>query len=532
MKRFLVIFLPLALHVFDAAAQLDSTRLAQLDSRLENYFVLLEAEDASTKSAECDALIEAATDQSLRQQVALKIYDHYLNSPLMGDEAVAIHLIDKWFSGGEIAMRSERELLDAKLFADFNRQSLVGMSAPQVTLSDPLGEPVTIPLSSSVASEILRSRDSLRMTNVILSEAKDLEAKDLEAKDLVGEAKDLVGEAKDPRYQILYFFDTGCAKCKLETAMLRSLLDDKDYPVALAAVYVGRDEDAWRRWRDSTFVLRPGRTRVNHLWDPEDESGYQMKYGITATPRMFLVDPDGVIIGRGLDTDALVRLLDIFVGDQVYRYGSEESSVLFDQVFSLYGAKVYPSDVMDVASMLEERTLSKGDTISFKHLEGDLLYYLTGKRGEGYKEGLALFVKDKILSRPEIWSDPDDSLEVVGLASFFDGLLSKAPVGARIPKTHIRGWNKLRRKGGYIFFKTEGCPVCAAETAAAEDLKLSYLPVEMDSLERQDPLQAKELLDYFDLVSLPSIIEVGKRGVIKRRYVSFADDILFLGEKD
>ena len=106
MKRFLVIFLPLALHVFDAAAQLDSTRLAQLDSRLENYFVLLEAEDASTKSAECDALIEAATDQSLRQQVALKIYDHYLNSPLMGDEAVAIHLIDKWFSGGEIAMRS------------------------------------------------------------------------------------------------------------------------------------------------------------------------------------------------------------------------------------------------------------------------------------------------------------------------------------------------------------------------------------------------------------------------------------------
>ena len=179
-----------------------------------------------------------------------------------------------------------------------------------------------------------------------------------------------------------------------------------------------------------------------------------MKYGVTVTPRMFLVDPDGFIVGRGLDTGALANLLDIYLDDGIYKYGKEESSVLLDEVFSVYGAKVDSSDVMEVASLLSDRTLAKGDTLGFKHMEGDLLYYLATKRGEGFKEGTRLFVKDYILSRPEIWNTPDDSLAIVGMASMFDGLLSKAPVGTKVPKTPIKGWNKLRRKGGFFLFSS------------------------------------------------------------------------------
>ena len=123
MRRLAAIFISLILCVPGLVAQVDSTKLAELDSRLERYFSLLDAEDFGTKITECDALIEAATDPSLRQRIALKIYDHYLNSKLMGDEAVAIHLTDKWFSTGEVAMGSDQALLDAKLFADFNRNS-------------------------------------------------------------------------------------------------------------------------------------------------------------------------------------------------------------------------------------------------------------------------------------------------------------------------------------------------------------------------------------------------------------------------
>ena len=483
MRRAAAIFLSLILCVFNAAAQIDSLKIRELDTRLGHYFSILESESADVKSGECDALIEAAENPEVRKLIALKIYDHYSNSPLMGDEAVAIHLTDKWFSTGKIEMRSEKELLDAKLFAEFNRQSLIGMKAPEVTLQDPFGASVTIP--------------------VILSEAKD-------------------------RFRVLYFYDTDCAKCKLETAMLRSLMKDKDYPVDVIAIYVGRDEDGWKRWRESTFVLKSGRTRVTHLWDPDGLSDYQMKYGVTVTPRMFLVSPDWVIVGRALDTVALEKLLDLFLKDKEYDYGSEESFALFDELFSTYGAVVSPEDVSDLASLLRERTLAKGDTLSYKRLEGDLLYYLAAKKTEGFKEGTSSFVKDYILSKPDIWNTSDDSLKVVGLAGMLDGLLSKAPVGSVIPKSRVRGWNKIRRKGGYILFSSEGCPICKAELGAANHFGLNPLLVNMDALERNSPAVAKEFLDFFDLSSLPYIIETGKKGVIKRRYVSLVERLLYL----
>ena len=490
MRRLCVIFLTFLLCVFDAAAQIDSTKLRELDSRLEQYFSILEAEPVEVKNRECDALIEAASDSSLRSKIALKIYKHYLNSALMGDEAVAIHLTDKWFSSGKVSMGSAQALLDAKLFAEFNRKSLIGMKAPQVTLTDPSGAHVTFP--------------------VILSEAKDLR----------------------PRFSILYFYDTDCAKCKLESATLRSMLDDKEYPVDVVAVYVGREADSWQKWRESTFVLKRGGARVIHLWDPDGKSGYQLDYGVTVTPRMFLIDPSGVIIGRGLDTIALDTLLQSCLAANDYEYGSKESADLFDKLFSTYGQTVSPADVTEVASLLENRTLSRGDTLSFKHLEGDLLYYLSSKRGEGFKEGTSLFINDYILSRPQIWNSAEDSLKVVGLASLSDRLLKKAPVGAVIPKTPIKGWNKLRRKGGFFFFSSRGCPVCAAESAAADYLHVAYLKIDMDGLMAESPELSRRLLDFFDLSALPFIIQTGKRGVIKRRYVSFSEHLLFLDEKE
>ena len=68
MRRLAAIFISLILCVPGLVAQVDSTKLAQLDSRLERYFSLLETEDFGTKISECDALIEAATDPSLRQK--------------------------------------------------------------------------------------------------------------------------------------------------------------------------------------------------------------------------------------------------------------------------------------------------------------------------------------------------------------------------------------------------------------------------------------------------------------------------------
>lgn len=537
MKRFAGIFISFfilwLLPSLRCAGQIDSTRLAALDERLEEYFRTLEPERIEVKNKECDLLIDSATDSLLRRHIALKIYDHYLESPVMGDEAVAIHLTDTWFATGLIDMGGDEVLLNAKVYADFNRQSLLGMQAPLAEMETPEGQTIEIGGHAS-------------------------------------------------RYRVLFFYDTECSKCKLETILLRSKLNTKNWPIDVYAVYTGVDPDAWKEWRDSKFNVRATRTKVVHLWDPEVASDYQMKYGVIQTPRMFLIDRSGTIIGRGMDTRALEQLLDIVLSSADYEYGGPASISLMDKLFATYGetpdslSQVHadlsqnssdrslslpkrrhgrldrslslpkrPSaeNVLDVAKTLEFRTLPKGDTTFFKHLEGDLLYWLTSQRKEALKEGIIPFINEYILSRPEIWNTPDDTMKVVGLARMMKDLLSRTPVGSDLPKakdftsipprydaniSSLRGWtkkwNRLRRKGGFIVFHTEGCPVCKAELSAADSLGLRTLDVNIDEIMVTNPALAKSLLDTFDLSSMPLILQVSRNGIILRRYLSFIQD--------
>lgn len=523
MKRFAGIFISFfilwLLPSLRCAGQIDSTRLAALDERLEEYFRTLEPERIEVKNKECDLLIDSASDSLLRRHIALKIYDHYLESPVMGDEAVAIHLTDTWFATGLIDMGGDEVLLNAKVYADFNRQSLLGMQAPLAEMETPEGQTIEIGGHAS-------------------------------------------------RYRVLFFYDTECSKCKLETILLRSKLNTKNWPIDVYAVYTGVDPDAWKEWRDSKFNVRATRTKVVHLWDPEVASDYQMKYGVIQTPRMFLIDRSGTIIGRGMDTRALEQLLDIVLSTADYEYGGPASISLMDKLFATYGetpdslSQVHadlsqnssdrslslpkrPSaeNVLDVAKTLEFRTLSKGDTTFFKHLEGDLLYWLTSQRKEALKEGIIPFINEYILSRPEIWNTPDDTLKVVGLARMMKDLLSRTPVGSDLPKAKdftsiplrsdsnisslrdwTKKWNRLRRKGGFIVFHTEGCPVCKAELSAADSLGLRTLDVNVDEIMLSNPDLAKSLLDTFDLSSMPLILQVSRNGIILRRYLSFIQD--------
>lgn len=571
MSRRAVIFILWLLLPFCCFAQVDSTHLAELDKRLDKYFQILEPENVDVKSRECDLLIDSAKDSLLRQHIALKAYEHYLNSTLMGDEGVAVHLTDTWFASGRVSMGGEEVLFNARIFADFNRQSLLGKPA------------------SSFAMESFEG-DSV-----------------------------LFGGRSD-RYRVLLFYDTDCAKCKLELMRLRPLLDSRDWPVDLYAVYTGCDKESWGRWLSERMNINAPRTRIFNLWDPEIASDYQMKYGVLQTPRMFLIDKEGIIIGRGLDSDALEHLLDIVLPGFVdYEYGSVASAALMDDLFASYDDPVSdslshrgsdssrkhpdrspspserpaPTRILSMAKTLESSTLSKADTVSFKHLEGDLLYWLTSRRDELSKEGTLPFINEYILSRPGIWNTQDDTLKVVGLARMMKDLLSRTPVGSKLPKAKdliprissaeslsnvpaqpdrtreqaeinnraqafdrspeqaavsakaygnhtsiqprnyanvsflrdwTRKWNRLRGKGGYIVFHTEGCPVCKAELSAADSLGLRTLDVNVNEIMVTNPALAKSFLDTFDLSSMPLILQVGRHGIILRRYLSFIQD--------
>ena len=99
MKRLTVIsllcafLLPISMRAQDAVP-LDSAVVAALDSMLDEYFAALDSEPIQVKISECDFMLESCTDPLVKQYVAVRIYDHFLGSKVMGDEAVAVHMVD------------------------------------------------------------------------------------------------------------------------------------------------------------------------------------------------------------------------------------------------------------------------------------------------------------------------------------------------------------------------------------------------------------------------------------------------------
>ena len=458
-------------------------RFEALGAKLDEYLAALSGESQRVQNAECDFLIESCQDSLVRQFVALKIYDHYLNSRIMGEDGVAVHVADTWFIPGKVAMHSDMDLLNAKVFADFNRQALLGAMAPQLSAKDPSGAEWTVPADGS--------------------------------------------------YTLLYFYDTSCSTCRVESARLRKFLQETDFPLTAVAFYAGSDPSAWERYREESLDI-PG---MIHLWDPDVDSDFQRKYGVLKTPRMFLVGPDGTIVGRGLDTPALNQLTAQLADSRDYVYGTREGTELFEKVFAGYGTDLKPSDILDVASYVADRTYGEGDVESFKHMEGDLLYYLSSQTGEAFKEGTRPFLDKYILGTDGVWTTPADTSRVVSLALAMKDLLDRTPVGSRVPDLKVHGellrrpclFRKAARKGifplrkaDYIVFYTEGCGRCEETLQAARSLadnKAKVLLVNMDSLLGDYPEEAHRLLDTFDLSALPYVLQLGSGGEILRRYV-------------
>lgn len=489
-----LISLLLALPAPVSAGRADT--LAILDGKVERYLDAIAEQPLRFKVEEADFLIGQCASGPVRDRVARKVYTYYMDSPVMGDEAVAIHLTDKWFSPGEVSFGSQLDLMNARLFADFNRRSLIGMAAPPLELTD-----------------------------------------------LYGQTVDVLSQGKG-RLRVLYFYDTECATCRAVSPALTRLLSSRSDPLEWIAVYTGDDADAWKRYRREKLALEDGPVRIRHYWDPLQNSDYALAYGVLQTPALFLLGPDGTILGRRLDPAALAVLLD--EENASLDYGSEEARRLYEQL--LPPGQTRLQDVVQLGGSLLERT--EGQSRQRRQLIGDLLYYLSAQKGRACKDGAAWVADSLVLAEPDRWR-ADDSLKVLGLAAFVHEMTARAAVGTPVPDVTAtgtlrggcrdrQGTFRLRRlhRRAFVLFVTQGCEDCKAQQEAVDRrIALSrtqgltktqrkalkgvrYLVVNMDSLWSERPQEAEALLDAFDLTTLPLVLELDRRGLILDRYLS------------
>ena len=256
---------PAAPAVQEAPADtVKDAKLKVLDSKLDQYLDAMKFITPEEKYQECDFLISSASDSLVRNHIAVYLYSKFISSNLMGDEAVAIYLTDNWFVPGKVSFRDYSELASARVYADFNRQSLIGKKAPSL-----LAYP---PMDDAKPEEVLPA---------------------------------------DGRYKVLFIFNTSLSSI---ITILYNFNGYKGVPFDFIAFYAGSDADAWQKWREKHFAALAegnGIIEVKDFWDPEIESDFQRKFGVLATPCMFLIDGDGTILGRRLDPPGLKKMLEI-----------------------------------------------------------------------------------------------------------------------------------------------------------------------------------------------------------------------------
>lgn len=490
-RRIVCILIPLlfALDAFAVESRTDTSGFAALDAKLEEYLYNIARCSIPEQQEECDFLIESAPDSLVRQHIALKLYDHYLNSKFMGVESVAVYLLDKWFFTGRISMKSDIDLMNAHIYADFNRASLLGETAQSLLL-------------------------------------KDEEGNDHE-----------VTPARSKRFSVIYFYDTGCPNCLLtSTGMDLMFRGDCTYwQVDVYPVYSGADGEAWRKYRGTHFTGY--NVPVTNLWDPELRSDFQRKYGVLQTPMLFLVDDKGEIVGRGLDAEALKILLDSFFPGDI-QYGGEESDALYERLMS----ELSPDDVFAMVDYLADKYLGKDsgirDTLIFKEMTGDFLYYLASRRDGVAKRVEDLLIDSDILGRPDVWRTADDSVKVIGFARLEKEFLGRTPEGRKLPKIKVlselrtasrpegvtRKWriDRLGAECNYILFYSPDCANCREyleKSGSMAGKDAGVLLVNMDRQNSEDRKTFEKLMDTFDLTVLPFMISTDKKGRVMEKYI-------------
>lgn len=499
----------------------DSALFAPLGAKIDEYIRNILTLPIAEQEEECDFLVCSCKDSLTRQFVTKKLYDSYAESHVMGAENIAVHIADAWILSGKVPLGQESEMLAVRFYADLNRASLIGHKAPSLALQ-----------SSRGSDTLLYSRDS-------------------------------------DRYSVLFFYDTHCPSCLAEAAMLRTFLDTEPYPIDFNAVYTGEDDESWRTFVKRHLDISSPSVRSSHCHDPFGQSDFTVKYAVIQTPKLFLIAPDRTIVGRELDVPALAALLESEFENRFYRYGSDKSNSLMDRIIEASGGVSTPEAVDSLTDMI---VAAATDSLTFRHVVGDLLYYYSSKEGRAYKEGDKYLIDRYIIPNKKIWSASHDSLSVLAYAGLMSDILSKAMPGTKLPAVEMYGRlsrgsvpgsvmqnmpaktsevkkdihretchkpKSDRRKASpcrynlskialckpyYVLFYSPDCATCCSYIERADSLMevSPHVPILFVDMSLQGNCDTA-ILDAFDLSSLPQLIYVDRKGMIVARYLDLLE---------
>ncbi|MCL1973851.1 MAG: TlpA family protein disulfide reductase [Bacteroidetes bacterium] len=227
---------------------------ATLQGMFDRYFTQALPPLPDSVIVDVDQILERCPSPEVKNRCGSLLLQYFITSPIMGMENVAVHIAKKYIDG---ELHADNEELEQYLhtYVAFNEPSLIGKTAPELSLPDPNGCLVSL---------------------------KELEAD----------------------YTILLFYDKDCAVCSEQMPLIRQVYEKyQSRKIAVYAVYTQDNMEAWLRY------IADLPAEWIHVWDPDFSSGFHKLYNVTGTPRIFLMDSHKTIIGRELDAHLLDLIL-------------------------------------------------------------------------------------------------------------------------------------------------------------------------------------------------------------------------------
>ncbi|MCI1779675.1 MAG: TlpA family protein disulfide reductase [Bacteroidales bacterium] len=335
------------------------------------------------------------------------IFDFFRSPRIMGEERVAFYVAEKYFLTGRL-QAGKNDYFVYRSYVKFNEHSLIGMKAPELKL-----------------------------------------------RDLSGKVWSLKALCSTGEYTVIFFYTNDCIECKKESPKLIDFLNSyEDGIINVFAVYTESDTTAWKKYAGQEFeIYNPFINWIN-VADKDYKSNFAFLYGVISTPRIFLLDGNGIIIGRNLDTESLKNLL------KVRNERRNKEYEFFDGFFS--GNK----DIHAGIDEFYKRSIS--DTSSFREIFGELYNYLKNSDSYDLQEGAAYLGEKYIVNKACLWKTNPEYVSKIKraikvfnmnrLGSRAENLTLSNEVGAPVSIYDIKSKYKV------LFFYSTSCQECISST--------------------------------------------------------------------
>lgn len=229
-----------------------------IETRLNRYFTQLVAPVPDSVIVEADALVKkTGGDKESFKFLVWWLTLQYEASPIMGMDAVFVHLVEKYYVTGQafwVTAEQNQKIIDR---AYTMAPNLIGQKGAPLPLQDTAGKPASL---------------------------YDIKSK----------------------YTILVFWDPTCGHCITEVPRLDSAFN-ASWKQKGAVMFGVKTEGTQEEWLK--FIKEKKLKGWIHAWDPGYKSNYRRFYDVYSTPLVYLLDENKKILAKRLGVEQLEDFL-------------------------------------------------------------------------------------------------------------------------------------------------------------------------------------------------------------------------------